>query len=252
MIGIWSLEFQSNFEFRASNFQHSAIFPVRMIEIAPSILAADFTRLGQQVSDALACGAKRIHVDVMDGRFVPNISMGPFVVKWIKPIVAKAGAIIETHLMIVEPEHYIGDFVEAGANLVTVHVEACPHLHRTLQQIRETGAKVGVALNPATALVMLEEVLDMVDLVLLMTVSPGFGGQEFIPETISKISRLKKMLADRKLGHVHIEVDGGIHTATIAEAQQAGATVAVIGTGVFNNSASIADNIAALRKAAHS
>ena len=152
-----------------------------MIEIAPSILAADFTRLGQQVSDALACGVKRIHVDVMDGRFVPNISMGPFVVKWIKPIVAKAGAIIETHLMIVEPERYIPDFVKAGADLVTVHVETCPHLHRTLQQIRELGAKVGVALNPATPLVMLEEVLDQVDLVLVMTVSPGFGGQEFIP-----------------------------------------------------------------------
>jgi ribulose-phosphate 3-epimerase len=219
-----------------------------MIEIAPSILAADFTRLGQQVSDALACGVKRIHVDVMDGRFVPNISMGPFVVKWIKPIVAKAGAIIETHLMIVEPEHYIDDFVKAGADLVIVHVEACPHLHRTLQQIREAGAKVGVALNPATPLVTLEEVLDMVDLVLVMTVSPGFGGQEFIPETLGKIARLKKMLADRKLDKVHIEVDGGIHTATIAEAEKAGATVAVIGTGVFNTNGSIAENIAALRK----
>ncbi len=163
-----------------------------MIEIAPSILAADFTRLGQQVSDALACGVKRIHVDVMDGHFVPNISMGPFVVKWIKPLVAKAGAIIETHLMIEEPERYISDFVKAGADLVTVHVETCPHLHRTLQQIRELGAKVGVALNPATPLVLLEEVLDQVDLVLVMTVNPGFGGQEFIPECLDKIARLAK------------------------------------------------------------
>src|SRR5215471_11144754 len=121
-----------------------------MIEIAPSILAADFSRLGQQVSDALACGVKRIHCDIMDGHFVPNISMGPMVVQAIKPIVSKAGAIIETHLMIEEPERYIGDFVKAGADLVTVHVETCPHLQRTLHQIRELGAQVGVALNPAT------------------------------------------------------------------------------------------------------
>jgi ribulose-phosphate 3-epimerase len=221
-----------------------------MIEIAPSILAADFTRLGQQVSDALACGVKRIHVDVMDGRFVPNISMGPFVVQWIKPIVAKAGAIIETHLMIVEPERYISDFVKAGADLVTVHVETCPHLHRTLQQIRELRAKVGVALNPATPLVMLEEVLDQIDLVLVMTVSPGFGGQEFIPECLDKISRLRKMLTDCKLPHVDIEIDGGVHTGTIAAAAMTGATVAVVGTGVFNSAASVAENIAALRKAA--
>ncbi len=221
-----------------------------MIEIAPSILAADFTRLGQQVSDALACGMKRIHVDVMDGRFVPNISMGPFVVKWIKPLVAKAGAIIETHLMIEEPERYIPDFVKYGADLVTVHVETCPHLHRTLQQIRELGAKVGVTLNPGTPLVMLEEVVDQVDLVLVMTVSPGFGGQEFIPECLDKISRLRKMLTERKLPHVDIEIDGGVHTGTIAAAAMTGATVAVVGTGVFNSAASVAENIAALRKAA--
>ena len=221
-----------------------------MIELAPSILAADFTRLGQQVSDALACGVKRIHCDIMDGHFVPNISMGPGIVKWIKPIVAKAGAIVEAHLMIEEPERYLGDFVEAGADLVTVHVETCPHLHRTLQQIRELGAQVGVTLNPATPLVTLEEVLGDVDLVLVMTVNPGFGGQDFIPETLEKIGRLKEMLAKRKRSHVHIEVDGGIHTATIASVAKAGATVAVAGTAVFNNSASVAENIAALQKAA--
>ena len=186
----------------------------------------------------------------MDGRFVPNISMGPFVVKWIKPLVAKAGAIIETHLMIEEPERYIPDFVKCGADLVTVHVETCPHLHRTLQQIRELGAKVGVTLNPGTPLVMLEEVLDQVDLVLVMTVSPGFGGQEFIPECLDKISRLRKMLTERKLPHVDIEIDGGVHTGTIAAAAMTGATVAVVGTGVFNSAASVAENIAALRKAA--
>ncbi|HEY2882615.1 MAG TPA: ribulose-phosphate 3-epimerase [Pirellulales bacterium] len=224
-----------------------------MIELAPSILAADFSRLGQQVSDALACGVKRIHCDIMDGRFVPNISMGPMVVKAIKPIVAKAAAIIETHLMIEEPERYIADFVKAGADLVTVHVETCPHLHRTLQQIRETGAQVGVTLNPATPLVMLEDVLDDVDLVLVMTVNPGFGGQEFIPESVEKIARLKKMLAARKSprrSDVHIEVDGGIHVGTIAEAEKAGATIAVCGTAVFNKEGSVAANIAALRKAA--
>jgi|SRR5436190_2224327 len=221
-----------------------------MIEIAPSILAADFTRLGQQVNDALACGVKRIHVDVMDGHFVPNISMGPFVVKWIKPIVANAGAIIETHLMIEEPERYIGNFVNAGADLVTVHVETCPHLHRTLQQIRELRAKVGVALNPATPLVLLEEVLDQVDLVLVMTVNPGFGGQEFIPECLDKIARLRKMLSERKLPQVDIEIDGGVHVGTIAAAAINGATVAVVGTGVFNSANSVAENIAALRKAA--
>jgi ribulose-phosphate 3-epimerase len=221
-----------------------------MIEIAPSILAADFTRLGQQVSDALACGVKRIHCDIMDGHFVPNISMGPGVVKWIKPIVAKAGAILEAHLMIEAPERYLSDFVEAGADLVTVHVETCPHLHRTLQQIRELGAQVGVTLNPATPLVTLEEVLGDVDLVLVMTVNPGFGGQEFIPKTLQKIARLQEMLAQRKRSQVHIEVDGGIHTATIASVANAGATVAVAGTAVFNDSASVAENIAALLKAA--
>ncbi|HZZ29711.1 MAG TPA: ribulose-phosphate 3-epimerase [Pirellulales bacterium] len=221
-----------------------------MIELAPSILAADFTRLGEQVSEALACGVKRIHCDIMDGHFVPNISMGPLVVQAIKPIVAKAGAILETHLMIEQPERYIADFVQAGANLVTVHVETCPHLHRTLQQIRELDAQAGVALNPATPLVMLEEILGDIDLVLVMTVNPGFGGQEFIPDSVDKIARLKKMLAERNLSHVHIEVDGGIHTGTIAAAEKAGATIAVCGTAVFNQEASIADNIAALRKAA--
>jgi ribulose-phosphate 3-epimerase len=224
-----------------------------MIELAPSILAADFSRLGQQVSDALACNIKRIHCDIMDGMFVPNISMGPMVVQAIKPIVAKTGAIIETHLMIEQPERYIDDFVKAGANLVTVHVETCPHLQRTLHQIRELGAQVGVALNPATPLVMLEEILNDVDLVLVMTVNPGFGGQGFIPESVDKIARLKKMLAARKSpsrNEIHIEVDGGIHLGTIATAEKAGATIAVAGTAVFNKEASVAENIAGLRKAA--
>jgi ribulose-phosphate 3-epimerase len=220
-----------------------------MIEIAPSILSADFARLGQQVSDALACGVKRIHVDVMDGHFVPNISMGPHVVKCLKSIVAGAGAMMETHLMIEHPERYLSDFVKAGSELITVHVETCPHLHRTLQQIRELGAKVGVTLNPATPLTEIEAVLTDVDLVLVMTVNPGFGGQDFIPTSLEKIATLRTMLDDRKLQHVPIEVDGGIHTGTIAAAAKAGAAIAVAGSAVFNHRGSVKENIDALRKA---
>lgn len=223
-----------------------------MIEIAPSILSADFARLGQQVTDALACGVKRIHVDVMDGVFVPNISMGPHVVKCLKPVVEAAGAIMETHLMIEQPERYLADFVKAGSSLVTVHVETCPHLHRTLQQIRELGAKVGVTLNPATPLVALEEVLSDVDLMLVMTVNPGFGGQEFIPASLEKIARLRQMLDDRKLGHVPIEIDGGVHPGTIAAAAKAGAAIAVAGSAVFNSRGSVKDNLEALLTAAAS
>jgi ribulose-phosphate 3-epimerase len=223
-----------------------------MIELAPSILSADFARLGQQVSEALACGVKRIHVDVMDGHFVPNISMGPHVVKCLKPVVATAGAMLETHLMIEEPERYLADFVKAGSELITVHVETCPHLHRTVQQIRELGAKAGVTLNPATPLVAIEEVLADVELVLVMTVNPGFGGQEFIASTLDKIARLRMMLDERDLQRVPIEVDGGIHTGTIAAAAQAGAAIAVAGSAVFNSRGSVKENIDGLLRAAKS
>jgi ribulose-phosphate 3-epimerase len=221
-----------------------------MIEIAPSILSADFARLGQQVSEALACGVKRIHVDVMDGHFVPNISMGPHVVKCLKPVVATAGAMLETHLMIEEPERYLADFVKAGSELVTVHVETCPHLHRTVQQIHELGVKAGVTLNPATPLVAIEEVLTDVDLVLVMTVNPGFGGQEFIASTLDKIARLRMMLDERDLQRVPIEVDGGIHTGTIAAAAKAGAAIAVAGSAVFNSRGSVKENIDGLLRVA--
>lgn len=221
-----------------------------MIEIAPSILSADFARLGQQVSEALACGMKRIHVDVMDGHFVPNISMGPHVVKCLKPVVATAGGMLETHLMIEQPERYLVDFVKAGSELVIVHVETCPHLHRTVQQIHELGAKAGVTLNPATPLVAIEEVLADVDLVLVMTVNPGFGGQEFIAATLDKIARLRMMLDERDLQRVPIEVDGGIHTGTIAAAAKAGAAIAVAGSAVFNNRGSVKENIDGLLRAA--
>lgn len=209
-----------------------------MIELAPSILAADFTRLGQQVSDALACGVKRIHCDIMDGQFVPNISMGPLVVQAIKPIVAKMGAMIETHLMIEQPDRYIADFVQAGANLVTVHVETCPHLHRTLQQIRELGAQVGVALNPATPLVMLEEILGDVDLVLVMTVNPGFGGQEFIPQALEKLQLARKRIDDVSLATgrgIMLEVDGGVNAGNIASIARAGADTFVAGSAIFGS-----------------
>ncbi|MCC7085823.1 MAG: ribulose-phosphate 3-epimerase [Pirellulales bacterium] len=221
-----------------------------MIEIAPSILSADFACLGQQVSEALACGVKRIHVDVMDGHFVPNISMGPHVVKCLKPVVATAGAMLETHLMIEQPERYLAEFINAGAELVTVHVETCPHLHRTLQQIRELGAKAGVTLNPATPLVDIEAVLENVDLVLVMTVNPGFGGQKFITSMLDKIRALRAMLDARALQRVPIEVDGGIHTGTLAAVVQAGAAIAVVGSGVFNSRGSVKANLDALGKAA--
>lgn len=221
-----------------------------MIEIAPSILSADFSRLGDQISDAIACGVKRIHVDVMDGHFVPNLSMGPHVVKCIKPIVAKAGGLIETHLMIEHPERYLEAFAKAGSDLITVHVETCPTLGRTLDQIHSLGIKAGVTLNPATPVESLEDVLEKADLVLVMTVNPGFGGQEFIPESIEKISRLKQMLVNRGLNNVPIEVDGGIHPGTIAAAAKAGATLAVAGSAVFNKQGSVKENIDALRNAA--
>ncbi|NLG48599.1 MAG: ribulose-phosphate 3-epimerase, partial [Chloroflexi bacterium] len=156
----------------------------RRVRISPSILSADFARLGEQVREAEAAGADSIHVDVMDGHFVPNITIGPLVVRALRPLTRLP---LETHLMIEQPERYIEEFVRAGADMVTVHVETCPHLDRTLHQIREAGASPAVTLNPATPLVMLEEVLEQVDLILVMTVNPGFGGQEFIPSMYDKV-----------------------------------------------------------------
>lgn len=221
-----------------------------MIEILPSILSADFSRLGEQVREALGAGCKRIHIDVMDGQFVPNITMGSIVVRALRPIADQFGALLETHLMIVEPERFVADFRHAGADVILVHVENAQSLNRTLQQIRELGASPGVVLNPATPLGALEEVLLDVDQVLVMTVNPGFGGQELIPSTVAKVARLKEILARRGLERVAIEVDGGVHGGTIASVARAGATLLVSGSGVFDSAASIAENIAALRKAA--
>jgi ribulose-phosphate 3-epimerase len=219
------------------------------VKIAPSILSSDFTRLGDQVREALDAGVEYIHVDVMDGHFVPNLTVGPLIVSALRPIIDQGGATLATHLMIEKPERLIPAFAEAGADQITVHVETCPHLHRTVQQIRELGVKPGVTLNPATPLSTLEEILPFVDLVLIMSVNPGFGGQSYIPTSTSKIARLRKMLEARGLSAVDIEVDGGVKPDNAAEIAAAGATILVAGSAIFNERASIAENIEKFRKA---
>jgi ribulose-phosphate 3-epimerase len=214
-----------------------------MIKIAPSILSANFARLGEQVREAEAGGADWIHVDVMDGHFVPNITIGPLIVQAIRPV---TNLTLDVHLMIEQPERYLSDFARAGADLITVHVETCPHLHRTIQQIRELGCKTGVTLNPATSLSTLAEILPEVDLVLVMSVNPGFGGQAYIPSSTAKIARLRSML-DEIGSQAELEVDGGINANTIAEVAEAGATMLVAGSAIFNDRASIAENIRQLR-----
>jgi len=216
------------------------------ILIAPSILAADFTRLGAQIAEAQQAGADLIHVDVMDGRFVPNITMGPLIVEAARRATSLP---LDVHLMIVEPEKHIGAFVQAGADRITVHVETCPHLHRVIQQIREAGARPAVALNPHTPAVMVEEILPFVDMVLVMTVNPGFGGQQFIPETLRKIEQIRAAIVQRGLT-VDIQVDGGIDLLTAPQVVAKGASVLVAGTFVFGAPEGIAAAIASLRAAA--
>lgn len=219
------------------------------VRLAPSILSANFTCLGDDVRQAVEAGVDIIHVDVMDGHFVPNITVGPLVVQALKPLAQELGFLLDVHLMIEHPEQYIDDFIHAGADLLTVHVEACTHLHRVIQQIHTAGIKAGVTLNPATSLTTLEEILSEVDLVLIMSVNPGFGGQSYIPSSTTKIARLKQMLADRHLSDVEIQVDGGIAPATVEKVVKAGATILVAGSAVFNSKASISDNIKKLENA---
>jgi ribulose-phosphate 3-epimerase len=200
-----------------------------MFEIAPSILSADFTRLADEIAAVEAGGAKVLHVDVMDGHFVPNITIGLPVVKSLRKATKLT---IDTHLMIEEPGRYAVQFVEAGADMVSVHVEADVHLQRTLVAIREAGAKAGIAINPATALSALEEALPYADFVLLMSVNPGFGGQSFIPTSIDKLRRLKRMIEDRGLD-TKIEIDGGIDAGNISEVVSSGAEIIVAGSAVY-------------------
>ena len=198
--------------------------------IAPSVLAADFTNLKAEIDMVNASEADWFHLDVMDGRFVPNITFGMMIIEAIHKLATKP---LDVHLMIVEPEKYIESFRKAGADNITVHYEACPNLHRTLQQIRATGAKVGVALNPHTPVTVLEDVLEMLDLVCLMSVNPGFGGQKFIYQTLNKIRKLRTMMDERNID-CHIEIDGGVGLQNAEVILQAGADVLVAGSSVFN------------------
>ena len=214
-----------------------------MKKIAPSILSADFTKLGEEIKAVEKAGADYIHIDVMDGHFVPNITVGPMIVKAARKVTDLP---LDVHLMIENPERYIDDFFKAGSDLITVHAETVTHLHRLLGVIRDAGLKAGAALNPATPLSSIEYVLDNLDMVVLMTVNPGFGGQSFIPEVLPKIEELKKII-DQKGMEVDIEVDGGINVENIAQVARAGANVFVAGNAVFG-SQDYAETIALMRK----
>jgi ribulose-phosphate 3-epimerase len=215
------------------------------VKTAPSILSADFARLGEQVAEAEAGGGDYIHVDVMDGHYVPNITIGPLVVEAVRRCTQVP---LDVHLMIESPERYLAEFCAAGASILTVHVETCPHLHRTIHQIKELGCRAGVALNPSSPVVMLEQILADVDLVLVMTVNPGFGGQTFIEGTLDKIRRVRAML-DELGSEAEIEVDGGIDQKTAPLVVAAGANVLVAGSAVFSAAEGIAGAISGIRQA---
>ncbi len=217
-----------------------------MIKIAPSILSADFTRLAEQLREVEVPGVDRIQVDIMDGRFVPNITFGTMAVKSLRPLTR---LVLEAHLMVEPPEDFIEKFAQAGADTLIVHQEATPHLHRAIQHIHALGKKAGVALNPSTPAVLLSEVLPMLELVLVMTVNPGFGGQEFIPYTLRKIRQVREML-DARNPSCDLEVDGGIELHTIQSVYEAGASVFVAGTAVFQHAGGPEAGVQSLIKAA--
>lgn len=217
-----------------------------VVKIAPSILSADFSRLGEQVKEATEGGADYIHVDIMDGRFVPNLTIGPEVVRAIRPWTAIP---LDVHMMVAEPERFVAQFADAGADIITVHAEACRHLHRTVHQIAESGAKPGVAINPGTPISAVEEVLADVGQVVVMSVNPGFGGQSFIEGSVDKIARMRALL-DSVGSKAEIEVDGGIGPETARRVAAAGAQVLVAGSAVFNKKATVAEAIARIRERA--
>ncbi|MEH6953885.1 ribulose-phosphate 3-epimerase [Neobacillus drentensis] len=201
-----------------------------MVKIAPSILSADFSKLGEEIIAVEKGGADYIHVDVMDGHFVPNITIGPLIVEAIRPITKLP---LDVHLMIENPDQYIEAFAKAGADYITVHVEACRHLHRTIQNIKSFGIKAGVVLNPATPVESIQHIIGDIDMVLLMSVNPGFGGQKFIPEILPKIKKVKEM-AEQKGLDIEIEIDGGVNSETAKLCVEAGATVLVAGSAIYN------------------
>lgn len=217
----------------------------RNIKLSPSILSADFSCLGEQVSEATQAGADYIHLDIMDGRFVPNITFGPVVIEGLKKFTHLP---LDAHLMIVEPELRLADFAKAGADHITVHAEACTHLHSVIQQITNLNCRAGVAINPTTPISSIEEALPFLDIVLILTVNPGFGGQKLIPEVLQKVERLRDIIDQRNYA-VEIEVDGGINAETAADVARAGADSMVAGSAVFNQKESVAQAISRFRSA---
>ena len=218
------------------------------VKLAPSILSSDFACLGEQVELCLQEGCEFVHVDVMDGHFVPNITMGPMVVKSLKPLLARYNAVMDVHLMITNPDDYLKEFAEAGADVITVHVESCGRLGDTVETIRSLGVRPGITLNPDTKLDKILEVIPNVDLVLIMSVHPGFGGQEFVPAAMKKIVDVRKML-DETESKAELEVDGGIKVSNVRSVVEAGASVVVAGSAIFSSGTTIEHNIAEIRRA---